>query len=75
MVTWPGRLDRREDGSRVAEAVLPETDLDAVRIMTIHAAKGLEFPDGHPVRHELTPARTARREGALAARRAGTRCG
>ena len=33
-----------EDSSRVAEAVLPETDVDAVRIMTIHGAKGLEFP-------------------------------
>ncbi|MBV9952910.1 MAG: UvrD-helicase domain-containing protein, partial [Acidimicrobiia bacterium] len=32
------------EGARVAEAVLPETDDDAVRIMTIHAAKGLQFP-------------------------------
>lgn len=32
------------EGARVAEAVLPETDDDAIRIMTIHSAKGLEFP-------------------------------
>jgi ATP-dependent exoDNAse (exonuclease V) beta subunit len=32
------------EGSRVSEAVLPETDDDAVRIMTVHASKGLEFP-------------------------------
>jgi ATP-dependent exoDNAse (exonuclease V) beta subunit len=32
------------DGARVVETVLPETDDDAVRIMTIHGAKGLEFP-------------------------------
>ena len=32
------------DGTRVAEAVLPETDDDAVQVMTIHAAKGLQFP-------------------------------
>jgi len=33
-----------QETSRVAESVLPENDVDAVRITTIHAAKGLEFP-------------------------------
>lgn len=33
-----------EDAARVHEPLLPETDDDAVRIMTIHGAKGLEFP-------------------------------
>jgi len=32
------------DGARVHEPLLPETDDDAVRIMTIHGSKGLEFP-------------------------------
>ena len=41
-LAWIGH--QTEEGARVAEAILPETDDDAIRIMTIHAAKGLEFP-------------------------------
>ena len=32
------------DNARVTETVLPETDDDSARILTVHAAKGLEFP-------------------------------
>jgi ATP-dependent exoDNAse (exonuclease V) beta subunit len=41
-LTWAQR--QGDEAARVAEAVLPETDTDTLRIMTIHAAKGLEFP-------------------------------
>ena len=41
-LAW-ARLQSAE-GARVAETVLPETDDDSIRIMTIHASKGLEFP-------------------------------
>ncbi len=33
-----------DDSVRATEVILPEADLDAVRIMTVHASKGLEFP-------------------------------
>jgi ATP-dependent helicase/nuclease subunit A len=41
-LSWATR--QGSDSARVAEAVLPETDADTLRIMTVHAAKGLEFP-------------------------------
>ncbi|GAA1054386.1 UvrD-helicase domain-containing protein [Dietzia natronolimnaea] len=50
----PARADLREyadwalaltaEDARVPEAVIPEIGVDAVRITTIHAAKGLEYP-------------------------------
>ncbi len=52
---------QRADGARVHEPLLPETDDDAVRIMTIHAAKGLEFPI--TILSGLTTARAGRRPG------------
>jgi ATP-dependent helicase/nuclease subunit A len=41
-IDWAER--QAEEGTRVVETVVPEPDDDAVRIMTIHASKGLEFP-------------------------------
>ncbi|CEA09682.1 ATP-dependent helicase/nuclease subunit A [Arthrobacter saudimassiliensis] len=35
---------QQEENGRIKESIVPETDLHAVRIMTIHASKGLEFP-------------------------------
>ena len=39
---WAER--QADDSARVREPVLPETDDDAVRILTVHGSKGLEFP-------------------------------
>ena len=41
-LSWASR--QAENEARTSEAVLPETDVQAVRITTIHAAKGLQFP-------------------------------
>ena len=35
---------QQQERARIAEVIVPDSDDDAVRIMTIHAAKGLEFP-------------------------------
>ena len=39
---WVGL--QQEEEARVSEVVVPDTDDDAVRIMTMHTSKGLEFP-------------------------------
>ena len=41
-IGWAGR--QAEEGARVTEVAVPEEDDDAVRVMTVHGSKGLEFP-------------------------------
>jgi ATP-dependent helicase/nuclease subunit A len=41
-VVWA--LQQMDNDADLLETVVPETDDDAVRILTIHGAKGLEFP-------------------------------
>lgn len=41
-VAWA--VDQIESEADVLEAVVPEADDDAVRILTVHGSKGLEFP-------------------------------
>ena len=41
-LAWTER--QADEGARVIETVVPDADDDAVRIMTIHASKGLQFP-------------------------------
>jgi ATP-dependent helicase/nuclease subunit A len=36
--------EQREEGARVNESVVAEPDDDAVRVLTVHGSKGLEFP-------------------------------
>ena len=77
-VPCAGYLDWMErqfgEGAQTVEVPVPETDDDCVRIMTIHAAKGLEFPVviltglGNQRRHRSDPVIIDRVSGRVEAR-------
>ena len=41
-LAWAAR--QVEESPRITEVPVPETDVEAIRVMTVHGAKGLEFP-------------------------------
>ena len=57
--------EQRDEGARVNESVVPEPDDDAVRVLTVHGSKGLEFPvvllAGLGVGYRANPARAVPR--------------
>ena len=71
---------QRDEGTRVVEALVPEADDDSVRVMTVHAAKGLQFPfvivagfsgTAAPLRGPRTPAIVFPAAGGVACRLGG----
>ena len=55
--------NQTDENARISETPVPEEDEDAVRVMTVHAAKGLEFPI--VLLTGLNATRTAHREEVL----------
>ena len=64
-------LETEAESGEGAEAKVVEEGTEGVRMMTVHSAKGLEFPGGHPGRSDVPGDRRGaalRRSGAAAVR-------